>query len=212
MKLTDTACKNAKPSAKQYKLYDGAGLSLLITAKGQKYWRLKYSFHGKEKSLALGVYPLISLADARDAAYKARKMIAHGTDPAMLKKHEKRLTIRNAQNTFKAVALEWHENQKGRWSDNHYNNVLHRLEADIFPVIGAMSICDIEAPDLLDALRRIEKRGALDLAGRSRQICGQVFRYGIQTGRCKRDPSSDLKGALRSRKTKHFAAIDTKEI
>lgn len=212
MKLTDTACRTAKAKDKPYKKADGGGLYLLINKDGSKYWRMKYRFLGKEKLLAFGTYPLTSLADAREERETAKKLLAGGIDPAKYRKEEKRQTIRNAQNTFKVVALEWHENQKDRWSENHALNVLHRLETDIFPHIGAEPLADIEAPDLLDILRKIEKRGALDIAKRSRQICGQIFRYGIQTGRCKRDPSHDLRGALKSRKTKHFAALDAKEI
>lgn len=212
MKLTDTACKNAKPKEKPYKKGDGGGLYLLVNPDGSKYWRMKYRFLAKEKLLAFGTYPLISLADAREEREKAKKLLAGGIDPATARKDEKKKIVRNAQNTFKAVALEWHENQKGRWSENHANNVLHRLERDIFPFIGTEPIATIEAPDLLDVLRKIEKRGALDIAGRTRQICGQIFRYGIQTGRCKRDPSHDLKGALKTRKTEHFAALEIKEI
>ncbi|MGB3213725.1 MAG: integrase arm-type DNA-binding domain-containing protein [Alphaproteobacteria bacterium] len=212
MKLTDTACRNAKPKDKPYKKADGGGLYLLIKPDASKYWRMKYRFLGKEKLLAFGTYPLTSLADAREEREAAKKLLAGGTDPAKYRKEEKRRTIRNAQNTFKAVALEWHENQKERWSENHAQNVLHRLETDIFPHLGAETLASIEAPDLLDVLRKIEKRGALDIAKRAKQICGQVFRYGIQTGRCKRDPSHDLQGALKTRKTKHFAALEAKEI
>lgn len=212
MKLTDTACKNAKPKEKPYKKGDGGGLYLLVNPDGSKYWRMKYRFLGKEKLLAFGTYPLISLADAREERERAKKLLAGGIDPRTAKKEEKRQIVRNAQNTFKAVALEWHENQKGRWSGNHTGNVLLRLERDIFPFIGAEPIASIEAPDLLEVLRKIEKRGALDVAGRTRQICGQVFRYGIQTGRCQRDPSADLRGALKTRKTEHFAALEIKEI
>jgi integrase len=212
MKLTNTACNAAKPKEKPYKKADGGGLYLLVNPDGSKYWRMKYRFLDKEKLLSFGTYPLISLADAREEREKAKKLLASGIDPSTAKKDTKRTAVRNSQNTFKAVALEWHENQKGRWSHHHYNNVLHRMETDIFPFIGSEPIASLEAPDLLIVLRKIEKRGALDIAGRTRQICGQVFRYGIQTGKCKRDPSLDLKGALKTRKTEHFAALDIKEI
>ncbi len=212
MKLTDTACKNAKPKDKPYKKADGGGLYILINPDGSKYWRMKYRFLGKEKLLAFGTYPLISLADAREERDSAKKLLAGCTDPAVAKKDKRRKIVRNTQNTFKAIALEWHEIKKGQWSDNHANNVLLRLERDIFPFIGSEPISNLDAPDLLDVLRKIEKRGALDVAGRTRQICGQIFRYGIQTGRCKRDPSSDLRGALKTKKTEHFAALETKEI
>jgi integrase len=212
MKLTDTACRTAKPLGKAYKKADGGGLYLLVNKDGSKYWRMKYRFGGREKLLSFGTYPLLSLAEAREMRDRAKKQLTGGIDPGVQKKKDKREITRNSQNTFKAIALEWHANQKERWSEKHYQNVLHRMETDIFPHIGSLPLANIEAPDLLDVLRKIEKRGALDLAGRTRQICGQVFRYGIQTGKCSRDPSSDLKGALKTRKTKHFAALDIKEV
>ncbi len=212
MKLYDKDCKHAEIREKPYKMADGGGLYLEVRPNGSKLWRMKYRINGKEKRLAIGSYPIIGLADAREGRDEAKKLLAKGIDPSEAKQKNRRDAIREAHNTFKAVALEWHDNQKGRWSDNHYNNVLHRLQRDVFPHLGKYPIAQIEAPDLLDMLRKIEKRGALDIAGRTRQICGQVFRYGIQTGRCQRDPSVDLKGALKTRKTKHFAAIDAKEI
>lgn len=212
MTLTDTACRSAKPNEKPYKKADSGGLFLLINPNGSKLWRMKYRFGDKEKLLSFGTYPLIGLADARELRDKAKKQLAGGIDPGVQKKKDKREVTRNAQNTFKAIALEWHENQKGRWNDKHYQNVLHRMEIDMFPHIGPLPLASLEAPDILDMLRKIEKRGALDLASRTRQICGQIFRYGIQTGKCTRDPSADLRGALQTRKTQHFAAIDVKEV
>ena len=212
MKLTNTACANAKTKETAYKLTDGQGMYLEIRPNGSKYWRMAYRIHGKQKLLAIGVYPETSLKDARDARAAARKLLKDGIDPSKNKRHEKRKATINANNTFEAIAREWHDNQKSRWSENHTQNVLHRLETDVFPYIGSDSIADLEALHLLDMLRKIEKRGALDIAGRTRQLCGQVFRYGIQTGRCKHDPSRDLQGALKTRKTEHFAAIETKEI
>ena len=220
--LTDRECRTAKPKEKSYKLGDSGGLYLLIHANGSKYWQMRYRFHGVnqktgeekalQKVLSIGAYPLVTLSEAREERDRAKKLLHKGIDPMVEKKQQKRETVRNSLNSFKAVALEWHENQKGGWSENHSNNVLHRLERDIFPAIGNTPINDIEPPDLLDALRKIEKRGALDIASRAKQICGQVFRYGIQTGRCKRNPAPDLQGALKTRKTKHFPALDTKEI
>ncbi len=152
------------------------------------------------------------MAEAREKRDNAKKLLLDNIDPSVARQDNRDEIIRNANNTFKAIAREWHENQKGRWSANHYQHVIQRLEADIFPYIGKRPISKIDAPILLDMLRRIEKRGALDIAGRARQICGQEFRYGIITGKCSRDPSIDLKGALKTRKTKHFDAIDSKEI
>lgn len=212
MKLTDIACKSAKPAEKNKKLADGGGLYLLVKPNGKKYWRLKYSHLGKEKTLAIGVYPLVTLAEAREARDAAKKLLMQGIDPTNAKKQEKRLAVRNAQNTFKATALEWYDTKKPEWSESHAKNVLHRLETDIFPHIANWPIKDIKAPDLLDVLRKIEKRGAWDLAIRTRQICGQVFRYGIQLGRCERNPAEDLHGALKTRKTEHYAAITPDEL
>lgn len=213
MKLGDTKCKAAKPQEKPYKLADGGGLYLEIMPNGSKCWRMKYRYLGKEKRLAFGVYPIISLADARESRERAKKLLAQGIDPSCAKKEEKREAVRNAENTFKAVALEWHENQKSIWSKNHALNVTRRFDVDIFPFIGNRPIAEINPPELLDeVLRRIEKRGALDVTARVKQICGQVFRYGIATGRCQRDPSADLKGALKANQTQHFACLDIKEI
>lgn len=212
MKLTNTSCANAKPNKTAHKLSDGQGLYLEIRPNGSKYWRMNYRIHGKQRTLALGVYPEVSLKEARDAKAEARKLLKQGVDPSKNKRDEKRKALINANNTFEAVAREWHDNQKGRWSEGHTQNVLHRLEIDVFPYIGSDPIANLEALHLLDMLRKIEKRGALDIAGRTRQMCGQVFRYAIQTGRCKHDPSRDLQGALKTRKTEHFAAIETKEI
>lgn len=212
MALSDTACRTAKPQDKAYKKADSGGLFLLIKPNGGKYWRMKYRFGGTEKLLSFGTYPLISLADAREMRDRAKRHLLSGTDPASVKKHEKRQIIQNTQNTFKAVALEWHEVKKNGWSANHAGTVLRRLEKEIFPHLGTRPIADIDPPELLESLKRIEKRGALEVAARSKQICGQVFRYGIQTGRCSRDPSADLKGALKVHKTEHFAAIDIREV
>ncbi len=213
MKLSDKTCKTAKAKEKPYKLADGGGLYLEVMPNESKCWRMKYRYLGKEKRLAFGVYPIVSLADARTARERAKKLLAQGIDPSGAKKEEKREAIRNAENTFKAVALEWHENQLSRWTPHHAQNVTRRFEVDIFPFIGNRPIAEIDPPELLDeVLRRIEKRGALDVTARVKQICGQVFRYGIATGRCQRDPTADLKGALKVNRTTHFACLDIKEM
>lgn len=211
--LTAKEIKAAKPENKPYKLSDGGGLYLLVQPDGAKYWRLKYYFLGKEKLLALGVYPTVTLADARERRDNAKRLISNGQDPASAKKEEKRNAIRKSNNTFESVAREWHEKQIDKWSEHHSLNVMRRLEIDILPYIGLRPISEIDPPELLDdVLRRIEKRNSLDIAARAKQICGQVFRYGIATGKCTRDPSADLKGALKVGKTKHFPAIDIKEL
>lgn len=212
MPLTDLKCKSAKPESKQRKLGDSGGLFLLIHPNGSKYWRLKYRIGGKEKLLALGVYPEISLLDARLARDAAKKLIREGIDPNEQKKREKQRTIIHSANTFEIVAREWHEVQKAGWTSHYAGDVMRRLEVDIFPYIGSWPIADIEAPALLDVLRKIERRGATELSNRVKQVCGQVFRFGIQTGRCKRNPAADLTGALKPHKTKHYAAIEAKEL
>jgi len=213
MKLNDKLCRNTKPKEKPFKLADGGGLYLYVQPDGAKYWRLKYYFLGKERLLALGVYPLISLADARDQRNEAKKLLKAGKDPSTAKKDEKREALRANKNTFRSVALEWHENKKEKWTPHHVLNVMRRLEIDIFPYIGSRPIAEIDPPELLDnVLRKIEKRGSLDVAARVKQICGQIFRYGVATGKCKRDITVDLKGALKTGKTKHFPSLDIKEM
>lgn len=212
MKLTDIKCKNAKTAAKPLKLADGAGMYLEVMPNGSKYWRLKYRINGKEKRLALGVYPETSLADARDKRQKARKLLEAGIDPSEAKKTEKRLAKLESDNTFESVAREWHENQKERWSRAYPGKVMRCFEKNVFPHIGNRPIAQITPPEILECLRKIEKRGSLDVAATTKQLCGQVFRYGIQTGKCERDATADLRGALKIRKTKHYAAIEAKDI
>ncbi len=212
MTLTNIACKNALIKEKPYKMGDGGSLYLLVKPNGAKHWRFKYRFMNKEKLLALGPYPLVSLAEAREARDHAKKLLASGIDPITHKHGKKREAIRNANNTFKVVALEWHEQQVGKWTKNHGLNVMRRFTVDIFPYIDTRPIAEIDPPELLELLRRIEKRGSLDVAARVKEICGQVFRYGLATGKCDRDPAADLKGALKQRKPGHYAALEIKEI
>ncbi len=212
MPLTDIVCKNTKPSDKSRKLADGNGLYLEVSPNGGKYWRLKYRFAGKEKRLALGVYPEVSLSEARDKRTQARKLLANGVDPSQEKKEVKRLATLKSENCFKAIAEEWLETQKPSWTARHAYYVYRRLETDIFPVLGNRPISDITAPELLSVLRLIEKRGAIDLAHRALQTCGQIFRYAIVTSRAERDISADLKGALKTKKTVHHAHIQGAEL
>jgi len=212
MPLTNTQCKNAQPKEKPYKLGDGGGMYLEIMPNGSKYWRLKYRWLGKEKRLALGVYDVVTLADARQKRDEARKLLANNIDPSDAKKQGKRQAIMESENTFKAVALEWLEVQRSRWSDGYEKKIKRRLEMHLFPYIGNRPIAQITPPELLDCLRKVEKSGALDMAGRAKEAAGQIFRYGIQTGKCERDAAADLKGALKTHKTEHFRTIDAKEI
>jgi integrase len=212
MPLTDRSCKNAKPDTKPYKMSDSGGLYLQVMPNGSKYWRLKYRFNSKEKRLAFGIYPEVSLLEAREKRDEARKQLMKDIDPAAAKKEKKRLAALNAENTFEAVAREWHELNKERWHSVYMRNILHRLEIDIFPEIGNVPIADIKPLHVLDALRRIEKRGAGEVARRAMQYCSQIFRYAIITQRAERNPASDLRGALKPIKHKHFAAIEPDDI
>ncbi|MES9826550.1 MAG: integrase arm-type DNA-binding domain-containing protein [Candidatus Thiodiazotropha endolucinida] len=211
MALTDTAVRNAKPKEKAYKLFDGGGLFLMVNPKGSRYWRLKYRFQGKEKLLALGVYPDVSLKTARDRRDAARTQIADGIDPSEVRKATK--AAQSEADSFEAVAREWWGQREPNWSKTHSSRIILRLNKDVFPWIGKRTIGEITAPELLTVLRRIENRGAVETAHRIHQSCGQVFRYAVATGRAERDPSADLKGALPPTRQKHHASItDPKKI
>ena len=207
MKLTDTAAKKAKPEERPYKMADGGGMYLEVMPNGSKYWRLKYRFNGKEKKLALGVYPDVPLALARERRDEARKQLAQDIDPGEHKKAVKAAKADRAANSFEVVAREWFSKFSPTWSAGHADKIIRRLERDLFPWLGSRPIADITAPELLAAVRRIEARGALETAHRALQNSGQVFRYAIATGRAQRDPSPDLKGALPPVKETHLAAI-----
>jgi integrase len=211
--LSDVQVRNAKSKEKDYKLSDGQGLYLLVTATGGKLWRLDYSFASKRKTLALGNYPAVSLADARQRREDAKKLLANGVDPGAIKKAQKAATVAETENSFEVVAREWHGKFSGTWSACHIETTMGRLQLDVFPVMGARPIAEIKAPEVLAMLRRIETRGALETAHRVRTICGQIFRYAVATGRAERDPAADLKGALPPYKKSHLAAItDPKEV
>lgn len=204
--LTDTACKNAKPRDKAYKLSDEKGLYLEVMPNGAKYFRLKYRFDGKEKRLAFGVYPETGLKDARDKRDDARKLLANGVDPSETKKAMKAAHTA-AGDTFEVVAREWFAKQQATWADNHAAKVIARLEKDVFPWLGNAPIAELNAPKLLAVLRRIEERGAVESAHRVLQTSGQIFRYAIATGRAERDIAAELKGALPPVNGAHFCAV-----
>jgi hypothetical protein len=212
MSLTDTACKNAAPKDKPYRKADGGGLYLEVMPNGSRYWRLKYRFAGKEKRLAFGVYPEVTLAEARDKREVARKLLAAGMDPAASKRDQKQQAQLNAENTFEAVAREWHTHNMEKWTPLYGAEILNRLERDIFPDLGKRPIADIQPLTVLAALRKIEKRGANDMARRAMHYCSQVFRYAIVTGRADRNPAADLHGALKPVKHGHYAALDPQEL
>lgn len=213
MALAATQVKQAKPREKQYKLSDEKGMYLLVTPNGSKYWRQKYRYAGKEKTLALGVYPDVSLAQARDKRDDARKLLATDVDPGQAKKAHKRLLNQQADDSFKAIAIEWFQTKMCERSKSHQDRTWRALEKDLFTQIGNRPIAQITAPELLEALRKIESRGAIETAHRAKQTAGQIFRYAVVTGRAERDPSGDLKGALKNPEKKHLAAItDPKEV
>lgn len=205
--LTTKAIENAKPGEKQVKLFDGGGLFLLVALTGGKLWRLKYRFEGKEKLLALGAYPDVSLAEARDKRDVARKQLAKGIDPGEARKAATAAKSAETANTFEAIAREWHTKNYSSWVPTHGDQVLRRLEIDIFPAIGTRPIAELKAADVLKALQPIEKRGAVETAHRVKQTIGQVFRYAVATSRAERDPTGDLKGALAKVQSEHLAAI-----
>ncbi|MBT9462527.1 integrase arm-type DNA-binding domain-containing protein [Hydrogenophaga sp.] len=208
MALTDTFVRQVKHSGRPAgdKHTDGAGMYLLVKAAG-RYWRQDYAFSGKRKTLALGVYPDVSLAKARQRRDKARELLADGVDPGVAKRAGKLATSVAAANTFQAAAREFHANQAGGWSPRYAARWIERMEKDLFPYVGRLTLTEISAPILLDALRKVEKRGANETAHTLRQTAGQVFRYGIQTGRCERNPVADLHGALKPIVVKHMSAV-----
>ena len=204
--LTDTKVRNTKSQEREYKLFDGGGLFLLVTPSGGKLWHFKFRFDGKEKKLALGSYPAISLLDARQRRDEARRQLANGIDPGAVRKAQKQANIQETE-TFEVIAREWFNKFKPTWKESHSTRVLSRLEQNVFPYIGKRPIIQIKAPELLGVLRRIEARGILHSAHNIRGICGQIFRYAVATGRVERDLSADLRGALSPVKTINRAAI-----
>lgn len=207
MPLTDVVCKNAKPKEKAYKLSDAQGMYLEIQPSGSRYWRMKYRFGGKEKRLALGVYPEVSLTEAREKRGHARKLLASDIDPGAQRKAVKSSQTSDNENSFEAVAREWFGKFAPNWADNHSTKIIRRLEKDVFPWLGSRPISEIAAPELLACLRRVETRGAIETTHRIHQNCGQIFRYAVATGRAERDPSADLRGAIPPTKVKHHASI-----
>lgn len=205
--LTETQIKNAKPGEKAKRLWDERGMYLEVTPAGGRLWRFKYRIDGKEKRIGLGRYPEVGLKDARERREEARKLLANGVDPSLQRQAVKAAAVLKATNTFEAVAREWFLRFSPNWAESHSKTVLRRLEKDIFPWMGDRAIAEVTAPELLAVIRQVEGRGALETAHRELNICGQIFRYAIATGRAERDPSRDLQGALRPVKTNHLAAV-----
>lgn len=212
MALTETAIKALKPGAKEIKVADAGGLYLAVHPNGSKYWRLKYRFAGKEKKLALGKYPTISLREARDKRDEAKSLLARGIDPGAKKQEEKRLAVFNASNTFKTLTYSWHENFKTDWSPTHGAKILRRLELHIFPTLGNRPIKEIKPNDLLQVIRKVEEREATHLSRRLLQLCRSIFSYAIANQLLEYNPAADLKGALKAHKEVHYPTLQSKEL
>lgn len=207
MALTDTAIKKAKPGDKPYKTADEKGLYLLVNQAG-KYWRMDYRFLGKRKTLALGVYSDVSLARARQKRDEARALLADGTDPGELRKETKRANQAAQANSFEAVAREWHAMKlKRKWTQSTADKTMAQLEAYVFPEMGHLPIASVKASQLLAMLRKVENRGIAYTAVRLREVCGQIFRYGVATGRAEDNPAAHLLGALHKPEVNHRPAI-----
>lgn len=204
MKLTARQVDTSRPKDKPYKLSDGGGLYLLVNPNGSRYWRLKYRIAGKEKLLALGVYPDVTLAEARQKRADAKKVLAAGGDPGQEKQEEKQAKEQAVANSFERLAMEWHSHKSTSWSEGYAEHLLMYLKKDIFPFIGQKAITDISQVEMLNVLRKMEQRGVLDKLKKTRQACRQIFTYAIITGRAEHNPVSDLAGALKSPKQQHY--------
>ncbi|EOY2732270.1 tyrosine-type recombinase/integrase [Klebsiella pneumoniae] len=212
MKLNARQVDAAKPKEKAYKLADGAGLYLEVVPSGSRYWRMKYRFNGKEKRMAFGVYPAVSLAQARALRDEAKKKLAEGIDPSFAKKEEKLVRDVRLNNTFQAVALEWHGTKVSRWSEGYASDIIEAFNKDIFPYIGQLPVNEIKPLVLLNVLRRMESRGATEKAKKVRQRCSEVFRYAIVTGRAEHNPAADLTSAMSGHESKHYPFLTVEEL
>ena len=207
MKLNDIAVRKAKPETKPYRMADGGGMYLEVSPNGSKYWRLAYRFESKQKVLALGVYPDVPLALARERRDNARKLLAQDIDPSANKKAAKAASNEKASNSFEVIAREWLATYMADKTESHTGRIARRFELYLFPWIGNKPIADLTAPEILQHIRRIQAQNKLETAHRTLQAAGQVFRYAVQTGRALRDVTADLKGALPSPTVKHMAAF-----
>ena len=209
MALTDIKVRAAKPTDKQYKLTDGNGMHLLVHPNGSKYWRLQYRFGGKQKMLALGVYPDVSLADARARRDDARKLLANGIDPGDKKKNDK--IEQEEARTFEQLAIEWHATNK-KWSEEHSRRVLKSLEDNLFPAIGKRNIADLKTRDLLAPIKAVELSGRLEVASRLQQRTTAIMRYAVQSGLLDYNPAQEMVGAVASSNRQHRPALQLKLI
>ena len=213
MALTDTTVKNAKPKEKDYKLTDEKGMYLFVATSGGKSFRLDYRFAGKRKTFAIGVYPETTLKEAREERDKARKLIANNIDPLEDRRAKKAQLIAETTNTFEAIATEWFEKMKSKWTDYYAEKKWGSLKKDVLPILGTKPIRNITPGDVRAILDSIQARGAIDIAHRVKGICGEVFSYAINTDRCDRNPSKEVTGSLIPKRNKHRATItDPKEV
>ncbi|PSS52850.1 integrase [Enterobacter sp. FS01] len=212
MPLNDMQIRRAKPEAKAYTLGDGQGLSLLIEPNGSKSWRFRYRFAGKPKMISLGVYPTITLADARSRRDDARKLVAEGKNPSEVRKEQKIALQTESESAFEKIATEWHQMKSAKWSAGYASDIMEAFKNDIFPYVGTRPVGEIKPLELLNVLRKIEKRGALEKMRKVRQRCSEVFRYSIATGRAEYNPAADLSSALEVHQSKHFPFLKADEI
>ncbi|WQI89598.1 tyrosine-type recombinase/integrase [Citrobacter freundii] len=212
MPLNDMQIRRAKPEAKAYTLGDGLGLSLLIEPNGSKSWRFRYRFAGKPKMISLGVYPTITLADARSRRDDARKLVAEGKNPSEVRKEQKIALQTESESAFEKIATEWHQMKSAKWSEGYASDIMEAFQNDIFPYVGMRPVGEIKPLELLNVLRKIEKRGALEKMRKVRQRCSEVFRYAIATGRAEFNPAADLSSALEVHQSNHFPFLKADEI
>jgi integrase len=212
MKLTATECKNVKPKDKAYKLTDGGGMFLLIQPNGARYWRMKYRYAGKEKLLALGVFPEVTLSEARQKRDAARRLLDAGDDPGTAKREKKRQTIEKSEQTFERIAREWHKKGSANWSAAYATKIIDSLEQNVFPSIGKRPVAEISAKEMLDVLHKIEARGALETASRVKQRCSAVFNYAITKLLATSNPVLPLSGSFQAPKNKNHARLKIEEM
>lgn len=212
MKLNARQVETAKPKDKPYKLADGGGMYLEVFPNGTKSWRMKYRIAGKEKRVVFGVYPTITLADARSKRDDAKKLLVNGVDPSAFKKESKLAQIEEVKNTFQQIALEWHNMKVKKWSAGYASDILEAFNKDVFPFIGQRPVADIKPLELLNVLKKMEERGATEKANKVRQRCGEVFRYAIVTGRAEYNPAPDLTSAMQGHESKHYPFLTIEEL
>jgi integrase len=212
MKLTIRQIDTQKPKDKAFKLSDGGGLYLLVNPNGARYWRLKYRFAGKEKLLAIGVYPDVTLAQARNRREEAKKLLGEGKDPGQERKLEKLSRQLENENSFEAIAREWYKRRFDRWSVSYREEMMRTFEKDVFPFLGHRPIKDIKPLELLGVLSKLEDRGATEKARKVRQRCGEVWKYAVVTGRAEYNPAPDLASALMAHEKEHYAFLTREEL